>query len=657
MTQRAYTILDVRSYDDDERVIEGIASTPSADRHGDIVEPLGAKFKLPMPLLWQHDHSAPVGEVTFAKPTKDGIPFKARIAKTDEPGKLKERLDEAWQSVKMRLVKAVSIGFRAIEYSFMDSGGIKFKEWEWMELSLVTIPANSDATINSIKTADRATRAALGLAVDGDPLPKTGAPVQKTSAATRGAIPLSPKGSTVKTIQEQIADLQKTIADKKAAASAIMQKAMDEGRTTDTAEAEEFDTLRGEVEKAESDLKRLEALAAMNLSKATPVEQRPNPSAVAAAAAKASGGGSQPFISVHRNLPKGVAFTRYAMALARSKGNLMHAVEIAKQWADTPEVETVLKAAVAAGNTTDTNWASKLVDYQTLAGEFVDLLRPATILGRITGLRNVPFNVRMATQTGGGVYGWVGEGAAKPVGSLTIGEILLRWAKASGIIVITEELAMMSEPSAEAIVRDDMIAGIANFLDLQFISPGVPEVPNVSPASVTNGVTDIVASGTDADALRADLAAMWAPMLAANINVASGHFVMSPQMAMRISLMQNPLGQPEFPGISATGGTLLGYPVVTSNSVPSDSTGDMIAFVVANEVFYSEAGIMLDVSREASLQMDTEPDNPTTASTVLVSLWQRNLIGLRAERYVNWKKRRAQAVGYISGANYTNVVS
>jgi hypothetical protein len=45
---------------------------------GDVVEPMGAQFKNPMPLLWQHD-SQPVGQVTFGKPTKDGIPFEARL--------------------------------------------------------------------------------------------------------------------------------------------------------------------------------------------------------------------------------------------------------------------------------------------------------------------------------------------------------------------------------------------------------------------------------------------------------------------------------------------------------------------------------------------------------------------------------------------------
>lgn len=159
---RAYSVLDVKDINDAERSIEGIASTPSADRMGDIVEPLGAKFSLPMPLLWQHHHDKPVGTVDFAKPTKSGIPFKAKLAQVTEPGALRDRLEEAWQSVRAGLVRAVSIGFRSLEYSMLDGGGIRFKEWEWLELSLVTIPANAEATITAIKAVDRQLLAATG---------------------------------------------------------------------------------------------------------------------------------------------------------------------------------------------------------------------------------------------------------------------------------------------------------------------------------------------------------------------------------------------------------------------------------------------------------------------------------------------------------------
>lgn len=166
MMDRAYSILQPKGWseDDDKVYIEGIASTPTPDRMGDSVDPLGAQFKAPMPLLWQHDSSKPVGRMTFAKPDKSGIPFKAEIPKVKEEGALKMRVDEAIQSLKYKLVSAVSIGFRIMEdgYEVMENGGLNIKRWEWLELSLVTIPANSEAVLSAVKSLDREAMSASG---------------------------------------------------------------------------------------------------------------------------------------------------------------------------------------------------------------------------------------------------------------------------------------------------------------------------------------------------------------------------------------------------------------------------------------------------------------------------------------------------------------
>lgn len=163
MQNRAYSVLSVKSIDEEKRIIRGVATTPSVDRVGDIIDPMGVKFDNPLPLLWQHEHDKPIGSVKFDKPTKSGIEFEASIASTSEPGTLKDRLDEAWQSIKLGLVRAVSIGFRAIEYAFMDSGGIRFTETEVYELSAVTIPANADALITEVKSIDARLRAEHGV--------------------------------------------------------------------------------------------------------------------------------------------------------------------------------------------------------------------------------------------------------------------------------------------------------------------------------------------------------------------------------------------------------------------------------------------------------------------------------------------------------------
>jgi hypothetical protein len=72
---RAYSILTVKAVEEANGVmtITGLATTPSPDRMGDIVKPEGAKFALPIPLLWQHNSDQPIGSITKAKVTKAGI--------------------------------------------------------------------------------------------------------------------------------------------------------------------------------------------------------------------------------------------------------------------------------------------------------------------------------------------------------------------------------------------------------------------------------------------------------------------------------------------------------------------------------------------------------------------------------------------------------
>lgn len=178
---RAYSVLNVKSFGDDKRTLSGIATTPETDRDGDIIDPLGASFAPEIPLLWQHRYDSPVGNAALGTPTKSGIPFNASIVKLDEPGELKNLLDRAWQSVKTRLVRGVSIGFTG-EYERMPNGGRHFKKIEIVELSLVTIPANTAATIHAIKAfAARESQSVYGI-----PLVS----IHKPKPNLAGAIPL-----------------------------------------------------------------------------------------------------------------------------------------------------------------------------------------------------------------------------------------------------------------------------------------------------------------------------------------------------------------------------------------------------------------------------------------------------------------------------------
>jgi HK97 family phage prohead protease len=163
-TEKSYltSILNVKAFDDETREFSGIATTPNPDRAGDVVEPLGAQFKNPIPLLAGHDHGRPIGSVTLNKPTKDGITFTARVAKTADAGSLRDRLDTAWGEIKAGLVRAVSIGFVAKEDGVepIKGGGRRFTRYELLELSAVTLPMNADALITAVRAFDAAAKAA-----------------------------------------------------------------------------------------------------------------------------------------------------------------------------------------------------------------------------------------------------------------------------------------------------------------------------------------------------------------------------------------------------------------------------------------------------------------------------------------------------------------
>ncbi len=665
------TTLEVKGLNEGERMISGIATTPSVDHMGDIVESMGAKYRLPIPLLWMHRHDQPVGHVTFVEPTEKGIPFQARIAKVEEPGNLKDRVDEAWQHVKAGLVKGVSIGFtpvRGQSETIKDTGGIRFKQWNFHELSLVTVPAQADANITLIRSLDtQALRAATGqkqsARVEQNPAGVTANVKRQTSREAPMA---------TRTIAEDIAAYASTRTAHAARMTELMSKASEDGSTLDDEQETEYDELNDKIKSIDKHLNRLREQEKLNVSLAVPVDgDRLGQNAGHSLGQRQTSS----VVQIKRPpLEKGTAFVRYIAAQAMSKGNLQQAVQIAQRdaWKDTPEVAqvlnyaaaegtTVLKAAVTPATTYDTTWASPLVQLQFMANEFIELVRAATILDKLSGgMRRVPFNIRVPLMSSGSTAYWVGEGSSKPMSSAAFDTITMTFAKVAALVAFTNESLRFSNPSLEAMIRQDMVAAIAKKLDTDLLDStkvvgtgsGGP-----SPASLTNGVTAVTATGTDADAARANIRTVLTTMAALDLDMTGGTWVMHVNQAIAFSLMLNTLGQREFPDISASGGTLAGFRVITSTNVPSSggspTDGYMIAFILPGEILLADDGnVTIDSSNQASLQFDSAPDSPVSASTVYRSLWQENMTAILAEREINWRKRRTGVVQYIDYAKY-----
>lgn len=664
--QRAFSALTVKSVDVDKRVIKGIATTPKTDRMGDVVEPLGVQFKNPMPLLMHHNSRAPVGHVKFDKPTKDGITFEATLADIREPGVLKDRIDEAWQSVKSGLISAVSIGFRAIEYAFTNDG-IHFLKSEVFELSLVTIPAQPDAIITDISKAIDSIKAMdhNGILVLKS-LDKDGAAIGKSSRPSPGDSGKTVKTQTqengMKTIAEQIAEFEATRVTKGAELEALLSK--NPGETLDADNGEKADELTAELDAIDKHIARLKQIEKLNLYKAKPVSDENNgKTAAVQRSTPATPGVVVKNTAQHK---PGVQFARMVKCLALAHKTHRNAEDLAQEIYGSQgneEIVMAVKAAVAAQSTTNANLGGNLIAVGGVFADFVEFLRPATILGKfgtgnIPSLRNVPFRVPLGGATSGGNAQWVGEGKAKPITNFNFAQNSLSPLKVAAITVATMELLRDASVSAEEMLRDLLRDAVAERLDKDFVDPTKAASAGVSPASITNGVTPIVATGTgDADDVRADFRKVMAKYLAGNNPPSTGVWVMPTMTALSASLLQNAMGNAEFPGLSITGGTLLGLPVIVSDYMVTDpSDGAFVAVVNAKDVYLAdEGGVDVSASNEASLQMDDAPTQSSVATvtgTSVVSMFQTNSVAIRAERTINWAKRRADAVALLSEVNW-----
>ena len=650
MHGQAYSVLRVKAIDAERRVITGVATTPTPDRVGDVIEPRGVSFKNPLPLLLYHDSQKPVGTVKFDKPTDDGITFSASLPEIEEPGPLRDRVQEAWQSIKAGLIRGVSVGFRALDdgIELLRSGGLRFTATEVLELSLVAIPANAEARIETIKSLDRSHLAASG-----------------RSSNLPGVTGRSTTGTTM-TISEQLTAARTALQTKNARLDELNDVETKDGLALSEDQQKELGPLTNEVQALTAKVHRLSVMEAgqLTLAKGLTVTGIDDGSAAR---------GHQSHVTVKSNLPPGIEFARYAICkmaslISMREGNFVPAIDIAKQrYPDNQRIQMLLKAAVPAGTTTHVTWAAPLVDPTNLTSEFVAYLNPMTIIGKfgqngIPSLSSVPFNVRITGQTSGGDAWWVGEGLPKPLTKFDFDARTLLFNKVATIAVLTKELARHSSPASEALVRDALAKAVVRRIDRTFIDPAAAAVANVSPASLTNGVTPLDPTGTgDADDIRADVVKLLAEFIQANQDPTTAVLIMPNTLALAASMMTNALGQPEFPGLTMRGGTLMGIPVIASQYAANESgSGNLVVMVNASEIFLADDGaVTIDASTEASLQM---LDNPTNASstgtaTSMVSLWQTNSIGLLAERTISWVKARTTAVSYIDDANWGSVGS
>jgi HK97 family phage major capsid protein len=458
-----------------------------------------------------------------------------------------------------------------------------------------------------------------------------------------------------KSITEQILALESTREAKQKELNETVQKSLDEGRSMDAAEREQFDTLESEIKSLDGDLDRMRRLERAQKASARPVDDD------AAQVVQRSVTDVRPnAVRVEREpkLEKGIAFARYARVKLLAQIDRTPIENVVKSMYPGDErLLRIVKAPVSAASTLDAEWAANMINEGSAFADFVEFLRPRTVLGQVSGLlRTLPFDTPVLVQNSGAVGAWVKDGDAKPVSQWSYSRVKLAPLTVAAITAVTKKLLMRASPAADALFRDELARAVGATIDSTFIDPDVQAVADESPGSILNGVVGLTPSGNPGVAgVRCDIETLLNQHNDANLSFDGLFWLMSGRNAIALSQMTNEIGNLAYPTVTPTGGTLAGFPVYVTNYAPTDSDGSLIALVKGSEIYLGdEGGIDVAMSDQASLVMDSAPsmDSVTPTAAQVVSMFQTNSVAMRVERFLNWQRRRAAAVAWMA-VNWT----
>lgn len=123
-----------------------VASTGDVDREGDIIRQNGWKLdqyvQNPI-ILFSHDHKTPIGRAVEVVVRRGCLMVRVEFAPED----VSASAAEIGRLVGAGYLKAVSVGFHALKMNPLPGGGTEYIEVELLEVSVVSVGANSSALI------------------------------------------------------------------------------------------------------------------------------------------------------------------------------------------------------------------------------------------------------------------------------------------------------------------------------------------------------------------------------------------------------------------------------------------------------------------------------------------------------------------------------
>jgi HK97 family phage major capsid protein len=296
---------------------------------------------------------------------------------------------------------------------------------------------------------------------------------------------------------------------------------------------------------------------------------------------------------------KGQVVARFIRALAAAKGDPQRAAQWAqKQWGD-----DVVAKALAAGDAA----AGGFLIPDTYSADIIELLRARAVVRSLSPLQ-VPMPMGTLTLpkiTGGVTASYVGENKNLSTGQPTFGVLRLTYKKLAALVPVSNDLLRYNAYGVDAIVRDDLVSGIATREDIAFIrDDGSQNTPKglrywAPAANVIN------ANGTiNLANVSTDLAKLILQLMNANVRMLRPAWIFAPRTLMYLMTVRDANGNFAFRE-ELLSGKLWNFPYGTTTQIPINLGGgtdesevylvDMVDVVIGDAT-----SIIIDASTEAA---------------------------------------------------------
>ncbi len=308
-------------------------------------------------------------------------------------------------------------------------------------------------------------------------------------------------------------------------------------------------------------------------------------------------------------------FAAIARALMLGGGGWAEAEVVATNLRATDKVLRIIKSAVTAGDM-NPSWAATLSELVDASDAFTFDLRSRSFFDAIRASgasKIVPPRMQTPATIGSAIGGTSTNGSLKSISALTISPSNMEMINCVAIVYATNELLRKMKL---ALLHAELSRAAAASVDTQFLSF----------LTADTSVVSVATTGSPQGDLAAALEAM-------NLNSASKVYcVAKPNTAAAIATWPGASGGDAlaFPGLTIQGGDWQGVELFATDSLPTNSPGDLL-FVDVSKIA-TAAELMLLNAAEHAMIFEGNGDSSDPG----ISLWQRGMVGVRAERQVGW---------------------